>query len=116
MPATTVKSARKNLKDLVREVNDDTVAVEIVGDEGNAVLISLARYTALREATFLLRSPELMDSLRREAARSLLEVPADDTPVVQTHDESDHAPPERKKQARRKRAKSKKKRRKHKRR
>ncbi|WP_226437494.1 MULTISPECIES: type II toxin-antitoxin system Phd/YefM family antitoxin [Rhodococcus] len=82
MPATTVKSARKNLKDLIREVNGDTVAVEIVGDEGNAVLISLARYTALREATFLLRSPELMDSLRREAARSLLEVPAEDEPAA----------------------------------
>lgn len=72
MPATTVKSARKNLKSLVRDVTSDTVAVEIVGEQDNAVLISLARYTALREATFLLRSPELMESLRREAARSLM--------------------------------------------
>lgn len=71
MPATTVKSARKRLGDLVREVNDDTVAVEIVGKRDNAVLISYSRYVALREATFLLRSPELMESLRREAARSL---------------------------------------------
>lgn len=71
MPATTVKAARKRLAELVREVNDDTVAVEIVGKRDNAVLISTARYTALQEATFLLRSPELMESLRREAARAL---------------------------------------------
>ncbi|MEZ5154070.1 type II toxin-antitoxin system Phd/YefM family antitoxin [Rhodococcus zopfii] len=82
MPATTVKSARKNLKSLVREVNGDTVAVEIVGEQDNAVLISLARYTALREATFLLRSPELMDSLRREAARSLPPIAAGEDPAA----------------------------------
>lgn len=72
MPATTVKSARKRLEALVREVNVDTVAVEIVGKRNNAVLISKARYAALQEATFLLRSPELMESLRREMARSLV--------------------------------------------
>nr|WP_240955001.1 prevent-host-death family protein [Rhodococcus sp. 105337] len=58
---------------LVREVNDDTVAVEITGKHHEAVLISKKRYLALQEATFLLRSPELMDSLRKEMARSLLE-------------------------------------------
>ncbi|WP_420751235.1 type II toxin-antitoxin system Phd/YefM family antitoxin [Rhodococcus sp. O3] len=113
VPATTVKSARKNLKSLVREVNGDTVAVEIVGDQGNAVLISLARYTALREATFLLRSPELMDSLRREAARSLSPpAPGDDSadsepaasaePVVTT------PPPEAKSRTRKKNKRKKK--------
>lgn len=71
MVATTVKSARKRLADLVEEVNEGTVSVEIAGKRDSAVLISLARYTALQEATFLLRSPELMDSLRREAARAL---------------------------------------------
>ncbi|MFZ2529355.1 MAG: prevent-host-death family protein [Rhodococcus sp. (in: high G+C Gram-positive bacteria)] len=87
MPATTVKSARKNLKSLVRDVTSDTVAVEIVGEQDNAVLISLARYTALREATFLLRSPELMESLRREAARSLMPpAPGDDFVDTVVHD------------------------------
>ncbi|UYP17168.1 type II toxin-antitoxin system prevent-host-death family antitoxin [Rhodococcus sp. Z13] len=76
MPSTTVKSARKRLGDLVREVNEETVAVEIVGKRGSAVLISTAHYAALREATFLLRSPELMDSLRREMQRTLLEAAA----------------------------------------
>ncbi|KSZ57085.1 hypothetical protein Z045_20250 [Rhodococcus pyridinivorans KG-16] len=73
MPSTSVsvKAARKRLGELVREVNDDTVAVEIVGKRGTGVLISQDRYAALQEATFLLRSPELMDSLRREMQRSL---------------------------------------------
>ncbi|MEU5844359.1 type II toxin-antitoxin system prevent-host-death family antitoxin [Rhodococcus sp. NPDC047139] len=71
-----MKDARKRLGELVREVNDEAVAVEIVGKRDAAVLISRDRYTALQEATFLLRSPELMDSLRREMQRSLLEAAA----------------------------------------
>ncbi len=69
--ATTVKSARKRLGALVGEVCDGTVAVTITGKRGRAVLISQERYTALQEANFLLRSPELMASLRHEMARSL---------------------------------------------
>ncbi len=78
MPSTSVsvKAARKRLGELVREVNDDAVAVEIVGKDETAVLISQDRYATLQEATFLLRSPELMDSLRREMQRSLLEAAA----------------------------------------
>jgi antitoxin YefM len=78
VPSTSVsvKAARKRLGELVREVNDDTVAVEIVGKRGTGVLISQDRYAALQEATFLLRSPELMDSLRREMQRALLEADA----------------------------------------
>ncbi|MFE3292589.1 type II toxin-antitoxin system Phd/YefM family antitoxin [Rhodococcus sp. NPDC059234] len=72
MAPTTVKSARKRLNQLVRQVNDDTVAVEIAGKNANAVLISRDRYLALQESTFLLRSPELMDSLR-QAERALRE-------------------------------------------
>ncbi|WP_213931005.1 type II toxin-antitoxin system Phd/YefM family antitoxin [Rhodococcus sp. B50] len=76
----SVKAARKRLGELVREVNDDTVAVEIVGKRGTGVLISKARYAALQEATFLLRSPELMDSLRREMQRSLEAAASTDRP------------------------------------
>ncbi|TQF73505.1 prevent-host-death family protein [Rhodococcus spelaei] len=71
--ATSVKSARKQLNKLIGAVNHDTVAVEIAGKHGNAVLISRDRFLALQESTFLLRSPELMDSLRRAAARTLHE-------------------------------------------
>jgi antitoxin YefM len=73
VPSITVKAARAQLRDLVRKVNDDTVAVEIHGKRDSAVLISKARYLALQEASFLLRSPELMASLRREMERSVQE-------------------------------------------
>lgn len=110
MPATTVKSARKNLKSLVREVNGDTVAVEIVGEQDNAVLISLARYTALREATFLLRSPELMDSLRREAARSLVPpAPGDDSADSETTASTEQPEPRPRTRKKRKKRKNRKK-------
>jgi antitoxin YefM len=74
VPSSTVNTARKRLGKLVRAVNDDTVAVEIVGKRKAAVLISKERYATLQEAAFLLRSPELMESLRREMQRALLEV------------------------------------------
>lgn len=110
MPATTVKSARKNLKSLVREVNGDTVAVEIVGGQDNAVLISLARYTALREATFLLRSPELMDSLRREAARSLPPpAPAEDSATTESTASAEQSEPRTRSRKKRKKRKNRKK-------
>lgn len=73
MPSISVKAARAQLRDLVRKVNNDTVAVEIDGKRDTAVLISKARYLALQEASFLLRSPELMASLRREMERSVQE-------------------------------------------
>lgn len=81
MVSTTVKAARKKLGRLVREVNTDTVAVDIVGSHGTAVLLSRERYAALQEATFLLRSPELMDSLRRELERTRAEAADEDLPT-----------------------------------
>lgn len=107
----TVKSARKRLASLIRDVNENTVAVEIAGKSNSAVLISLARYTALQEANFLLRSPELMESLRREMARSL--APAPEEQVTESGDAATHSAEKRKRgsraQARKKRKKRKKK-------
>lgn len=72
MAAVTVKSAKRKLKKLVRKANDDSVAIEIVSKHGNAVLISLSQYEALRETSYLLRSPDLLESLRRAGARDQL--------------------------------------------
>ena len=104
MPSTSVsvKAARKRLGELVREVNDDTVAVEIVGKHGTGVLISKDRYAALQEATFLLRSPELMDSLRREMQRALLEAAA---VTDEPNPASEHGRTENKKNKKKKRKK-----------
>ncbi|MFD4180200.1 type II toxin-antitoxin system Phd/YefM family antitoxin [Rhodococcus sp. NPDC058514] len=68
-----VKTARKRLKKLIRKVNDDAAAIEIVGKHGQkAVLISVSQYKALSETSYLLRSPDLLESLRRAGARDQL--------------------------------------------
>ncbi|NDZ77177.1 type II toxin-antitoxin system prevent-host-death family antitoxin [Streptomyces sp. SID10853] len=42
---------------MIRKVNDDHEAIEIVSRHGNAVLVSAEDYAALREGSYLLRSP-----------------------------------------------------------
>jgi antitoxin YefM len=53
----TASEARKALFPLIKKVNDDHEAVEIVSKHGNAVLMSAEDYAALREGAYLLRSP-----------------------------------------------------------
>jgi antitoxin YefM len=42
---------------LIKKVNEDHDAIEIVSKHGNAVLVSAKDYAALREGAYLLRSP-----------------------------------------------------------
>ncbi|MGW7294325.1 type II toxin-antitoxin system Phd/YefM family antitoxin [Streptomyces xiamenensis] len=53
----TASEARKELFPLIKKVNEDHDAVEIVSRHGNAVLLSAEDYAALREGSYLLRSP-----------------------------------------------------------
>ncbi|MED7950171.1 type II toxin-antitoxin system prevent-host-death family antitoxin [Streptomyces sp. BE20] len=53
----TASEARKDLFPLIKKVNDDHEAIEIVSKHGNAVLVSAEDYAALREGSYLLRSP-----------------------------------------------------------
>ncbi|WP_405943932.1 type II toxin-antitoxin system Phd/YefM family antitoxin [Streptomyces sp. NBC_00932] len=53
----TASEARKVLFPLIKQVNDDHEAIEIVSKHGNAVLVSAEDYAALREGSYLLRSP-----------------------------------------------------------
>jgi antitoxin YefM len=53
----TASEARRELFPLIKKVNEDHDAVEIVSRHGNAVLISAEDYAALREGSYLLRSP-----------------------------------------------------------
>jgi antitoxin YefM len=53
----TASDARKGLFPLIKKVNEDHDAIEIVSRHGNAVLISAEDYAALREGAYLLRSP-----------------------------------------------------------
>lgn len=52
----TASEARKGLFPLIKKVNDDHEAIEIVSKHGNAVLVSAEDYAALREGSYLLRS------------------------------------------------------------
>lgn len=53
----TASEARRELFPLIKKVNEDHDAVEIVSRHGNAVLVSADDYAALREGAYLLRSP-----------------------------------------------------------
>jgi antitoxin YefM len=53
----TASEARKSLFPLIKRVNEDHDAIEIVSRHGNAVLVSAEDFSALREGAYLLRSP-----------------------------------------------------------
>ncbi|MFF2074447.1 type II toxin-antitoxin system Phd/YefM family antitoxin [Kitasatospora sp. NPDC058162] len=53
----TASEARRDLFPLIKKVNEDREAIEIVSKHGNAVLVSAEDYAALREGSYLLRSP-----------------------------------------------------------
>ena len=54
----TVSEARRRLFPLVRQVNEDSEAVEIVTNDGaSAYLVPAAEYRSLVETNYLLRSP-----------------------------------------------------------
>ena len=53
----TASEARKNLFPLIKKVNEDHEAIEIVYKHGNAILVSAEDFSALREGAYLLRSP-----------------------------------------------------------
>jgi antitoxin YefM len=55
--AITVSEARRELFPLIKKVNEDHDAIEIVSKHGNAVLVAADDYAALREGAYLLRSP-----------------------------------------------------------
>jgi antitoxin YefM len=57
MEQVTASEARKALLPLIKKVNEDHDAIEIVSKHGNAVLVSAEDYAALREGAYLLRSP-----------------------------------------------------------
>ncbi|MEU6149377.1 type II toxin-antitoxin system prevent-host-death family antitoxin [Actinosynnema sp. NPDC047251] len=55
--SVTASKARKDLFPLIKKVNEDHDAIEIVSKHGNAVLVSAEDYASLREGSYLLRSP-----------------------------------------------------------
>ena len=53
----TATEARKRLFPLIRQVNEDRIAVEIVSTHGRAYLVAAEDYEAMEETDYLLRSP-----------------------------------------------------------
>jgi antitoxin YefM len=70
----TASEARKGLFPLIKKVNDDHDAIEIVSKHGNAVLVSAADFSALREGAYLLRSPVNARRLLRAYENALNDV------------------------------------------
>lgn len=67
----TASEARRELFPLIKQVNDDHDAVEIVSKHGNAVLMSAEDYAALREGAYLMRSPANARRLLRSYENAL---------------------------------------------
>ncbi|WP_283138840.1 type II toxin-antitoxin system Phd/YefM family antitoxin [Rhizohabitans arisaemae] len=59
----TASEARRRLFPLIDEVNEDSMAVEIVAKHNRAYLVPAAEYEALKETAHLLRSPANMRRL-----------------------------------------------------
>jgi antitoxin YefM len=55
--AITATEARKRLFPLIKQVNDDRVAIEIVSNHGWAYLVAADDYESMEETDYLLRSP-----------------------------------------------------------
>jgi antitoxin YefM len=55
--AITASEARKRLFPLIKQVNDDRAAVEIVSNHGRAYLVAADDYESMAETDYLLRSP-----------------------------------------------------------
>ena len=55
--AITASEARKRLFPLIRQVNEDRAAIEIVSNHGRAYLVAADDYESMEETDYLLRSP-----------------------------------------------------------
>lgn len=69
--SVTASEARKELLSLIKKVNDDHDAIEIVSKHGNAVLVRADDYAVLREGAYLLRSPANAPSLLKAYENAL---------------------------------------------
>jgi antitoxin YefM len=72
MAAIPISKARERLFPLVREVNDDHSVIEIVGKDGNAVLMSAADYASWQETLYLLSTPANAAHLATSIAQARL--------------------------------------------
>ena len=71
MNATTVNEAKRDLDDLIEQVNADAEPTIICGDQGQkAVLLSLEEFNSWQETLYLLSNPANAEHLRKSIAES----------------------------------------------
>ena len=64
MTATTLTRAQENLAQLISNVNDSSVPVIIVNDDGkNAVLVSEEDWNSMQETLYLYSIPGMVESI-----------------------------------------------------
>lgn len=64
MTAVSATSARSNLYRLIDQVNEESEALTITGQRGNAVLVGEEDWRAIQETLFLGSVPGLIESIR----------------------------------------------------
>ena len=70
MAAVSATDARKSLFGIIRQVNNDHTAVEVVSRHGNAVIMSKDDYDAMTETAYLLRNPANAERLLAAVERA----------------------------------------------
>ncbi len=70
MTAVSATDARKSLFGIIRQVNIDHTAVEVVSRHGNAVIMSKDDYDAMTETAYLLRNPANAERLLAAVERA----------------------------------------------
>ncbi|MFF2195079.1 type II toxin-antitoxin system Phd/YefM family antitoxin [Streptomyces sp. NPDC058157] len=78
----TASEARRELFPLIKKVNENHEAIEIVSKHGNAVLVSAEDYAALREGSYLLRSPANARRLLKAYENALAHVNVSDRELI----------------------------------
>lgn len=74
MTATTLTRAQENLGQLVSSVNDSSVPVIIVGNDGrNAVLVSEEDWNSMHETLYLYSIPGMVESIKAARMEPLSE-------------------------------------------
>ena len=63
MKAINITTARQNLYQIVNETNKSHIPIEIIGKNGNAVLLSSDDWSAIQETLFLNAIPGVADSI-----------------------------------------------------
>ena len=71
MNATTVNEAKRDLDDLIEQVNADAEPTIICGDQGQkAVLLPLEEFNSWQETLYLLSNPANAEHLRKSIAEA----------------------------------------------